>query len=175
MSISSSPLPCGQDPGPGQSFASCPCQQQRLLALVFPSPAEWMPLDELRGVWADFAREATIAPALLASSLAFHALSLEVSAHWHYTLSTRLPWPAPASGHFPDKHLVQAGIDLQEASSQWHGVAYWLERLANAEGLETGPLDQLRDLLMRTRTQHTRVAALLKAISQQQDREEAQS
>lgn len=62
----------------------------------------------------------------------------------------------------------------KEACSQWHGVTYWLERLANAEGLQACTLEPLRDLLMRTRVQQTRVAALLKAIGQQQDREEAQ-
>src|SRR2546429_9529584 len=92
---------------------------------------EWMPLDEVAQTWADFAPCACHAHALQAVGSAFLALSIELSAHTHYTQAYHGLWKC--SSAMVANTLGEAIIDLREACQQWVGAALWLGRFCKEQ------------------------------------------
>src|SRR5712692_1953822 len=112
--------------------------QEQLSALsTFPvtpapapsSPCSWMPLEGVAQLWATFAGTFLSYLAFTATSAVFSALSLEAGALRQYNQACH----SRLNGD--DLHTraacEQVVHDLQDASSQWMSVFYWLERLAS--------------------------------------------
>ena len=89
----------------------------------------WMPLEGVAQHWATFAGTFLSYPAFTVTSAVFSALSLEAGAvrQYNHACHSRL--------NGDDLHAraacEQVVHDLQDASSQWMSVFYWLERLAS--------------------------------------------
>ncbi|SRR5712692_1058183 len=94
-----------------------------------PASMAWMPLEGVSQLWATFAGTFPSYPAFTVTSVVFSALSLEAGAlrHYNHTCHSR--------SNGDDRHAraacEQTVHDLQEASSQWMSVLYWLERLTS--------------------------------------------
>lgn len=134
------------------------------------SPLLWVPPDEVRQAWASFGAEALSAPALLATSGAFAALSWETSALEHH----RMAYHAYQRG-FPQaaaaRWLEQVGLDLDEAVRNWRCALLWLERLtAQSDRRQacTDPVEQVPVLSRQAVAQQQRLRHLLGQVQYEQ-------
>ncbi|HJT58441.1 MAG TPA: hypothetical protein VJ761_18185 [Ktedonobacteraceae bacterium] len=134
------------------------------------APLLWIPLDELRQAWASFGAEALSAPALLATSTAFRALSWEASALHYHGLAAQV-WER--GGRFQQAAapwLDGVLVDLGQAVRDWHSVQGWLERLATPRTSQhTAPESsgQLHALAEQVTATQERLRHLLEQIRQE--------
>jgi hypothetical protein len=140
----------------------------------FPSPqpppfrpllsTAWMPLDALVQEWATFGAQATDAPALTATGMAFLALSWETSALHHRTRAYQHQQRGLRRSAVRD--LGQAMQDLTHATKHWSQVVLWLERLANDERSPAEDLEPVRELMRQVLSQQQRVWTLMQQVQE---------
>jgi hypothetical protein len=124
----------------------------------------WVPLDETIQAWATFGAQATGAPALTATGMAFLALAWETSALHHRTLAHQDRQRGRSRSAVRD--LGQSMQDLSHATKHWSQAALWLERQALDEHQPVEDLDAIRTLMQHTMEQQQRVWALLQDVQE---------
>jgi hypothetical protein len=122
----------------------------------------WVPLDETIQAWATFSAQATGAPALTATGMAFLALSWETSALHHRTWAHQHQQRGLRRSAV--RRLGKSMQDLSHATRHWSQAALWLERLANDEHQPVEDLGAIRSLMQHTMEQQQRVWALLQDV-----------
>ena len=142
---------------------------------LFPSPLHpptapialstaWIPLDALVQEWATFGTQATDAPTLTATGMAFLALSWEMSALHHRTWAYQDQQRGLRRSAV--RWLGQTMQDLTHATKHWSQVVLWLERLALDEHQQVEDLDAIRSLMQRTLEQQQRVWTLMQQVQE---------
>jgi hypothetical protein len=124
----------------------------------------WMPLDALIQEWAAFGAQAAATPALIATGMAFLALSWETSALHHRTWAYQDR--RRGFGRSAVRDLGQTMQDLSHAIGHWSQAALWLERQALDERQPMEDLDALRLLLHQVLGQQQRVWARMQEVQE---------
>ncbi len=124
----------------------------------------WIPLDALTQAWASFGAQATSAPALTATGMAFLALSWETSALHHRTCAYQDR--QRGLGRSAVRDLGQSMQDLTHATRHWSQVVLWLERQALDERSPAEDLEQVRELLRQVLSQQQRVWTLMQEVQE---------
>jgi hypothetical protein len=144
--------------------------QQGTLFPLHPSAAPivlstaWMPLDEDIQEWAAFGAQATEAPALTATGMAFLALSWETSALHHRTCAYQDQRRGLRCSAV--RNLGQAMQDLSHAIRHWSQAALWLERQALDERQPVDDLEPMRALLRQALSQQQRIWTLMREVQE---------
>jgi hypothetical protein len=130
----------------------------------FPVSTAWMPLDALIQTWANFGAQATEAPALTATGMAFLALARETSALHHRTCAYQDQRRGLRCSAV--RNLGQAMQDLSHAIRHWSQASLWLERLANDERQPVEHLEPMRALLRQALSQQQRIWTLMQEVQE---------
>ena len=128
-------------------------------SITVASSMAWVPLDSVAEKWADFGAQARLAPAFVATGVAFLALSWEASALRHYSLAQQAHWHDPVL-----RWLGETVQDLNEALQHWSRVVLWLERLANHEQQDP----EVRPLFTHVMEQQQRLWMLAQQVQAEQ-------
>ena len=122
----------------------------------------WIPLDAFIQEWASFGAQATSAPALTATGMAFLALAWETSALHHRIRASQDR--QRGLGRSAVRDLGQTMQDLGHATKHWSQVALWLERQALDERFPAEDLEPVRALMRQVLPQQQRVWTLLQEV-----------
>ena len=124
----------------------------------------WTPLDALVQEWAAFGTQATDAPALSATGMAFLALSWETSALHHRTWAYQDR--QRGLGRSAVRNLGQTMQDLSHAIRHWSQAALWLEHQALDERQPVEDLEPVRALLRQVLSQQQRIWTLMQEVQE---------
>jgi len=127
----------------------------------------WVPLDTTIGQWADFGKEAITAPALVATSTAFYALSWETTALRHYILACQERERGDSRERKVVRWLERALQDLDCAIDQWDQVLSWLHHAGNDERQDPMSLEATQSLRGEAKEHQERRRALHRQVQQE--------